>query len=52
MKIIHEKKGYSETISYKYIDKNALIQCVTGDIETQYEFIDQKRTNNIKGYKL
>lgn len=52
MKIIKNKSGYSETTAYKYINKNALIQCVTGDIEIQYEFIDQRRTDNIKGYKL
>jgi len=43
---------YSEVIARKFINSSVPTKCVTTFIETQYEYVDQQRTDKIKGYKL
>ena len=43
---------YSEAVAHKFINSNVPTKCATTFIETQYEYVDKQRTENIKGYKL
>lgn len=43
---------YSEAVARKFINSSVSTKCVTTFIETQYEYVDKQRTDNIKGYKL
>lgn len=43
---------YHVDTAKKYLDFNLPIQCVSSFVEIQYKFIDQKRTDEITGYKL
>lgn len=43
---------YSEATAQKFINSNIPVKCVTSFIETQYEYVEKQRTDNIKGYKL
>lgn len=47
-----QSNQYSETAALKFIPKNVPVKCVTSFIETQYEYVDKQRTDNIKGYKF
>jgi hypothetical protein len=44
--------SYSVDTAKKHIDLSLPIQCVTSFIEIQHKFIDNKRTDEITGYKL
>ncbi|MDH6363485.1 hypothetical protein M2139_000460 [Enterococcus sp. PF1-24] len=43
---------YSEATARKYIATDRPTQCTTSFIETQYEYVEKQRTENIRGYKL
>lgn len=43
---------YSEEIAHKYIKTDVPLHCTSSFIEIQYEYIDNKRTDKITGYKL
>lgn len=43
---------YSETTAQKFILSAKPIYCTTSFVETQYEYVDNQRTENIRGYKL
>lgn len=43
---------YSEAVARKFISSSVPTKCVTTFIETQYEYVDKQRTDNVKGYKL
>lgn len=43
---------YSEATAHKFINLDLPIKCVTSFIETQYEYVEKQRTDNIKSYKL
>lgn len=43
---------YSEATAQKFINSDIPVKCVTSFIETQYEYVEKQRTDNIKGYKL
>ncbi|SEN16198.1 hypothetical protein SAMN04487786_3302 [Paenisporosarcina quisquiliarum] len=47
-----QSNQYSESIARKFISTNVPTKCATTFIETQYEYVDKQRTDNIKGYKL
>lgn len=46
------KSSYSETTAQQYIKTDKPVQSVSSFIEVQYEYLNNQRTNNIKGYKL
>lgn len=43
---------YSEATARKYIQPDIPVQCVTTFIETQYEYVDNQRTDTIRGYRV
>ena len=43
---------YSEETAHKYIKTDVPLHCTSSFIEIQYEYIDNKRTDKITGYKL
>lgn len=43
---------YSEETAQKYIKSDLPMRCVSSFIETQYEYVENKRTEKIIGYKL
>lgn len=47
-----QKSQYSADVAHKYIKKDIAVHCVTTFIETQYEYVDNKRTDEVKGFKL
>ncbi len=47
-----QTNGYSEATAQKFIKSDVPTQCTTSFIETQYEYVDRQRTDNITGYKL
>ncbi|WP_088838703.1 hypothetical protein [Listeria sp. ILCC792] len=47
-----QSNQYSEATARKFIVADVPTQCTTSFIETQYEYVDKQRTENIKGYKL
>lgn len=47
-----ESNQYSEATARKFIVPDVPTKCVTSFIEAQYEYADNQRTDNIKGYKL
>ncbi|RMI77109.1 hypothetical protein ABNB56_00655 [Streptococcus iniae] len=47
-----QSNQYAEATALKFIPKSVPVKCATSFIETQYEYVDKQRTDNIKGYKL
>ncbi|AYJ44396.1 MULTISPECIES: hypothetical protein [Enterococcus] len=47
-----QSNQYSEATARKFIVTDVPTQCATSFIETQHEYVDKQRTDNIKGYKL
>lgn len=47
-----QTNNYSEATARKFIQTDIPTHCTTSFIETQYEYVDKQRTDNIKGYKL
>ncbi|PQC10769.1 hypothetical protein CUM91_13050 [Enterococcus faecalis] len=43
---------YSNATAQKFINPAIPVNCVTSFVETQYEYVEKQRTDNIKGYKL
>lgn len=43
---------YSEATAQKFILPEKPIYCTTSFVETQYEYVDNQRTETIRGYKL
>lgn len=50
--IVKQANRYSEATARKYIETKVPIKCVTSFIETQYEYVNNKATNNVRGFKL
>ncbi|MCT0017222.1 hypothetical protein EFE32_10395 [Lactococcus lactis subsp. lactis] len=48
----NQTNQYSEQTARKFVPTNIPVKCVTAHIETQFEYVDKQRTENIKGYKL
>jgi hypothetical protein len=48
----NQTNQYSEQAAHKFVPANIPVKCVTAHIETQFEYVDKQRTENIKGYKL
>lgn len=48
----NQSNQYSEQTARKFVPTNIPVKCVTAHIETQFEYVDKQRTENIKGYKL
>ncbi len=51
-KSFNQSNQYSEQTARKFVPTNIPVKCVTAHIETQFEYVDKQRTENIKGYKL
>jgi hypothetical protein len=47
-----QSNQYAEATALKFIPKSVPVKCATSFIETQHEYVDKQRTDNIKGYKL
>ena len=52
MNIKNAVNQYNEAIVKKYLSDNKSIINVSSEIETQYKWIDGKRTDEIVGYKI
>lgn len=48
---IKNKSGYSKYTAEKYVDVKLPIYSLSCDLETQYKYEDNKRTDEITGYK-
>lgn len=47
-----QSNHYSEATARKFIQTDIPVQCVTTFIETQYEYVDNQRTDTIRGYRV
>lgn len=47
-----QNNQYSEATARKYITTEVPTLCTTSFIETQFEYVDKQRTENIRGYQL
>ncbi|URJ47068.1 hypothetical protein MF628_001665 [Paenibacillus polymyxa] len=52
MKIKNSQNSYNEAIAKQYISDDKPIINVSSEVETQYNWIDGKRTDEVTGYKL
>ncbi|MCO7175479.1 hypothetical protein ACFP7A_06325 [Sporolactobacillus kofuensis] len=52
MRTRNSQSSYSSETTTKYISEDKPIYCVSSEIETQYNYIENKRTDEIKGHKL
>lgn len=52
MKTRNSQSSYSLETSKKYITEEKPIYNVSSEIETQYKYIEHKRTNEVTGYKI
>ena len=52
MKIRNSQSSYSQETTAKYIADDKPIYNVSSEVETQYNYIEKKRTDEVKGFKL
>lgn len=52
MKTRNLQSSYSSETTAKYITDDKPIYSVSSEVETQYNYIEKKRTDEVKGYKL
>lgn len=52
MKTKNSQSAYSEGTARQYISEDKPIISVSSEVETQYNWIDGKRTDEVTGYKL
>jgi hypothetical protein len=52
MKTKNSQNAYNEETARHYISDDKPIINVSSEVETQYNWIDGKRTNEVTGYKL
>jgi len=52
MKTRNLQSSYRSEITAKYITDDKPIYSVSSEVETQYNYIEKKRTDEVKGYKL
>ena len=52
MKTHNSQSSYSSETTGKYIVDDKPIYNVSSEVETQYNYIEKKRTDEVKGYKL
>ena len=53
MKISHSSQSaYLDTAAKKYVDSTKPTYSLSSEIENQFEYVDNKRTNKVIGYKL
>ncbi|HHK2071886.1 TPA: hypothetical protein ACQLDR_001581 [Enterococcus faecalis] len=52
MKTRNSQSTYSSETTGKYIADDKPIYNVSSEVETQYNYIEKKRTDEVKGYKL
>ncbi|MGX7014733.1 hypothetical protein [Vagococcus silagei] len=47
----YKKSGYSTKLAEEYIEKSNAIHSISTELEEQYKYEDNKRTDEISGYK-
>lgn len=52
MKTHNSQSSYSSETTGKYIVDDKPIYNISSEVETQYNYIEKKRTDEVKGYKL
>jgi|GEM_PF-206842 len=52
MKIKKSQNSYNENTAKRYISDDKPIISVSSEVETQYNWVDGKRTDEVTGYKL
>lgn len=52
MKTKNSQSAYNEEMAKKYISDDKPIISVSSEVETQYNWMDGKRTDEVTGYKL
>lgn len=52
MKTRNSQSSYSQETTAKYIADDKPIYNVSSEVETQYNYIEKKRTDEVKGFKL
>lgn len=51
-KTFTQSNHYSEETAHQYIKKGLPLKCATSFIEVQHEYVENKRTDKITGYKV